>query len=430
MARSRFWRRYRGWIAVGVLVVIAAAVYFFVKGSKPTTQATTYQTEQAANGTLSVTVAGAGNLAVRDAVDVTAKTSGTVLAVKTAVGKTVKKGAPLLMIDGADAERTTAQALASKRQAAQQVDQASLALTKAKNDLATLRDSATQPDSKVTSAQITEAKQQVTVAEAGLSTARAQYTSAKLSYQDALAAEADLTVKAPCDGVVWAVNVSAGDTVTGSSSSSNSNSGNSSASSSGNSSAAPVVIAAGGKLGAELSINEVDITSIKLGQEAELTFDAVPDLSLTGKVDEISRDGTVSQGVVTYSVWVTLDVNDKRLKTGMSISATIVTAVARDVLLVSNSAVKTATDGSTYVQVLDSGASTPRDVAVTTGLADDSQTEITSGLQSGVAVVTRTITASSSSSSSSGSSSSGTSNRFEGGGQFIFGGGGPGAGGN
>ena len=51
--------------------------------------------------------------------------------------------------------------------------------------------------------------------------------------------------------------------------------------------------------------------------------------------------------------------NDKRLKTGMSTSATIVTAVARDVLLVPNAAVKTIDEGS-YVQVMEPGATAPR----------------------------------------------------------------------
>ena len=424
MARKNAWRRYRGWIALGVLVVIAGAVYYFVRGSQPTADATTYQTQQAAKGTLSVTVAGTGNLAVRDGVDVFPKTSGTVLAVKTAVGKTVQKGTVLFTIDGAAAERTTAQALASKRQAAQQVEQASLSVTQAQNELATLKTAASRPNSKVTDAQIEAAEQQVSVAEAGLASAQAQYTSAKLSYQDALDAEDDLVVKAPCAGVVWEVNAAAGDSVS-TSAGSGGDSANST-SSSGSTASAPVVIAEGGRLGAELSINEVDITSIKLGQQAELTFDAIPDLTLTGKVDEISRDGTVSQGVVTYSVWITLDVNDKRLKTGMSTSATIVTAVAREVLLVPNAAVKTATDGTTYVQVLESGATAPQAVTVTVGLAGDSQTEITSGLQAGVAVVTKTVTASSASSSSSSSSRSG--NAIQGGGFIEMGTGGPPAG--
>ena len=50
---------------------------------------------------------------------------------------------------------------------------------------------------------------------------------------------------------------------------------------------------------------------------------------------------------------ITFDVQDKRLSPGMTASASIVTQVDTDVLLVPNAAVKTDTSGSTYVQVLD-----------------------------------------------------------------------------
>ncbi len=339
----------------------------------------------------------------------------------------VKKGAVLYTLDGDAAARNTAQALAQKRQAWESVSRARVSVTQAKNELATLEKQASQPNSKVTSAQINAAEQQITAAEAGLSSAYASYSSAKLVYQDALDAEAELVVKAPCAGRVWAVNVSAGDNVStsGGGDSSASASADSAASSaaSNSSSSAPVVIAKGGKIGAQLAINEVDIPSVKLGQDAELTFDAVPDLTLTGKVDEIDRDGTVNQGVVTYNVWVTLAGTDKRLKTGMSAAATIVTAVARDVLLVPNSSIKTGNQG-TYVQVMAAGSATPSDVAVEAGLAGSSQTVIKSGLKAGDVVVTKTTTASSSSSSGNSSSRGGS-----GGGGFFMGGGGPPGGG-
>ena len=251
-----------------------------------------------------------------------------------------EQGAVLYTLDGDAAEQQTAQAKAQKAQAWESVDRAQLTLTQAENQLSTLENKADDSNSKVTSAQIDEAEQQVDVAEAGLSSAYAQYDTAKLAYEDALQAEEDLVVTARCGGRVWDVTIAAGDTVSAPGGGSDN-----AATGTGSTTSAPVTISKGDKLGAELSINEVNISSLKVGQEAELTFDAVPDLTLTGKVDEVGREGTVDQGVVTYSVWVTLDVNDSRLKTGMSASATIVTSVARDVLLVPNSAVKTSRSG-------------------------------------------------------------------------------------
>lgn len=160
----------------------------------------------------------------------------------------------------------------------------------------------------------------------------------------------------------------------------------------------------------KVSLNEVDIAKIKLGQKATLTFDAIEGLDMTGVVEEIDSVGTVSSGVVTYNVSITLDVDDSRVKPGMSVSATIITDSVSDAIVVSNSAVKTK-NGSSYVEVFDSALPTPatgvtgstssvapRQVAVETGLSNDTSTVITSGLKEGDIVVTKTITTSSSSS--------------------------------
>jgi multidrug efflux pump subunit AcrA (membrane-fusion protein) len=122
-----------------------------------------------------------------------------------------------------------------------------------------------------------------------------------------------------------------------------------------------------------------------------MTFDAVPSLTLTGKVQTIDAVGTSSSGVVTYNVTITFDVQDKRLNPGMTASASIVTQVDPNVLLVPNAAVKSDTTGASYVQVLDTPNGTPRDVTVTVGPAGDTNTEIQSGLTGNEQVVIATI---------------------------------------
>ena len=152
-----------------------------------------------------------------------------------------------------------------------------------------------------------------------------------------------------------------------------------------------------------ISLNEVDIAKIKLGQKATLTFDAIDGLSITGKVTEIDSVGTVSQGVVSYNVKISLDIDDSRIKPGMSINVSIITDMIQDVIVVPTSAVKTQ-NGTSYVQVFDAplatpltgvqgslSATLPRQVAVETGLSDDTNTEITSGLKEGDIIVTKTI---------------------------------------
>ncbi len=139
----------------------------------------------------------------------------------------------------------------------------------------------------------------------------------------------------------------------------------------------------------EIPFNEIDITKIKVGQKATLTFDAIDGLSLVGQVTNIDTLGTVTQGVVNYNVEIAFDATGTQVKPGMSVTASIITAADQNVLTVPNSAVKTS-GGQSYVQVLVNGK--PQQKPVQIGTANDTDTEITSGLNAGDEVVTQTIT--------------------------------------
>jgi HlyD family secretion protein len=85
---------------------------------------------------------------------------------------------------------------------------------------------------------------------------------------------------------------------------------------------------------AQVSLNEVDITKIKSGQKVNITFDAIENLNITGQVLDVDLVGTVSQGVVSYNVKIGLDIDDERIKSGMSVSASIITDIRQDVVSV------------------------------------------------------------------------------------------------
>ena len=160
---------------------------------------------------------------------------------------------------------------------------------------------------------------------------------------------------------------------------------------------------------AEISLNEIDVAKIKIGQEATLDFDAIPDLIITGKVVEIDSIGTVSSGVVNYTVKINLASNDERIKGGMSTSATIITDEKKDVLIVPNSAVKSMTtkggqNEQNYVEVFDKeisdsttktqGSTSPTPPSrkgIVVGISNETMTEIISGLKEGDIVVIKTI---------------------------------------
>ena len=195
---------------------------------------------------------------------------------------------------------------------------------------------------------------------------------------------ADYTVRAPFDGVIAKLNVKKSDPI---------------------SSATVITTLITQQKIAQVSLNEVDVAKIKTGEKATLTFDAIDGLSITGQVAEIDTIGTVTQGVVTYSVKISFDTQDDRVKSGMSVSAAIITKVKQDVLTIPNSAVKTQ-NGASYVEMLDinvpqnqqnqgvTSTTTPRRQNVEIGLSNDTSTEITSGLKESDQVITRTITGS------------------------------------
>ena len=171
-----------------------------------------------------------------------------------------------------------------------------------------------------------------------------------------------------------------------------------------------------------IPLNEVDVSKVQVGQNVVLTFDALPDLTVAGKVATIDPIGTTSSGVVTYNVQITFDTQDPRVKSGMSISAAIITNVKQNVILVPNAAVKT--QGTVkYVQVLVNNV--PQQKIVTVGLSNDTNTEIISGLNVGDKVITQTITTGSTSSTTTRTATSASSVRIPGltGGGGGFGGG-------
>lgn len=137
-------------------------------------------------------------------------------------------------------------------------------------------------------------------------------------------------------------------------------------------------------LRAEVAINEVDIAKIQIGQPATLTFDALPNKTLTGSVVSIDRLGTTTSGVTTYSVEIAFDTTDDEIRPGMSVNANIITAQKNNVLLVPNAAVKPQGDQN-VVDVLRDGATVT--VPVTVGASNDTQTEIVEGVSEGDDVV-------------------------------------------
>jgi uncharacterized membrane protein YgcG len=173
-----------------------------------------------------------------------------------------------------------------------------------------------------------------------------------------------------------------------------------------------------------VSFSESDITSVKVGQPATVTMEALSGVELGAHVTSISPVGSSSSGVVSYSATLTLDQNNSQVRPGMSATAAVITGQAQGVT-VPNGAITGA--GSTgTVQLSQNGKTVTKEVVL--GLRGTSRTLVVSGLKAGDQLVeTITLPALSSSTSTTSSNSSGTlggGSAFPGGGGGFFGGGG------
>ncbi len=133
-----------------------------------------------------------------------------------------------------------------------------------------------------------------------------------------------------------------------------------------------------------ISVDELDINKIKLGQTANITSDVYPNEKFTGKVSRISMEGTSQNGVTTYDVKIKLD-DRKSLMSGMNVDVDILSDSRENVLVIPIGAVHKL-NGEYMVTVKDS-AGNKSDVKVELGLATKDKVEITSGLNEGDIIV-------------------------------------------
>ncbi|MFD0891486.1 efflux RND transporter periplasmic adaptor subunit, partial [Streptosporangium algeriense] len=132
------------------------------------------------------------------------------------------------------------------------------------------------------------------------------------------------------------------------------------------------------------TFTESDITKLKIGQSASVTFDALPGVTATGKVTQIQPTAATSNNVVQYPVTVSFVQVPSEIRLGQTATVKVAVGQAENVLAVPSTVVTT-TGGRSTVTVLRNGAQTP--VQVEVGVRGDTLTEITSGLAEGDQVV-------------------------------------------
>lgn len=133
---------------------------------------------------------------------------------------------------------------------------------------------------------------------------------------------------------------------------------------------------------------ESDATRVASNQDASITFDAAPSVTMSGKVIAVASSATVTSGVVNYYATISLDSASSALKEGMTSNATVVVSSATNVLTVPNLAISRL-GGQAYVNLYANGQEVR--TAIETGVVGDTYTEVVSGLNEGQQVVIPTL---------------------------------------
>ncbi|HMO57034.1 MAG TPA: efflux RND transporter periplasmic adaptor subunit [Roseiflexaceae bacterium] len=206
---------------------------------------------------------------------------------------------------------------------------------------------------------------------ADLAQAEAQIQSARAALASANLALEETTMRAPFAGIVAEINLKEGEAPTP---------------------ARPaIVIADFSSYIVDVSVDEIDVSRLAIDQPATLVLDALPELSLSGRVESIAPLASEQSAVASYIVRLVISAADQRVRAGMSVGADIVVAQVEQALIVPRRAVSN-DRGRLVVQVVDDPAlcsqaaeqrpldppRSPRDVAV--GLRNEQLIEIRSGL--------------------------------------------------
>ncbi len=173
-------------------------------------------------------------------------------------------------------------------------------------------------------------------------------------------------IQAPSSGVILEVSAASGDIV--------------------NAGAALFTLDDPSALDVAVTVTEEDYPYVNVGQTAQLFFDALPDVQLSGKVSRILPQRAPGDSPLYY-VYIQPDSIPLKLVDGMTADASILVAERKQVLCLPRALVHASTSGTAVVTVWDGSRSQSRQITV--GLRGDTNVEILTGLKAGDQVVSR-----------------------------------------
>ncbi|HUB59383.1 MAG TPA: efflux RND transporter periplasmic adaptor subunit [Puia sp.] len=290
-----------------VLLLLAAGgiwYFYFQKEEKPVV----LTTEQAHYGYISKSVTATGTIEPVDTVNVGCQVSGTINAIYTDYNAKVKKHQLIATLDKSLFE-------ASVNQYKANLEVAKAALVYARNTFE--RESTLYKTGAIAKADYDNYENQYEGAKATVNSVQAQLDAATKNLDYA-------SIYSPVDGVVMTRNVSVGQTVAASFST-------------------PTLFIIAKditKMQVQAAVSEADIGDVRPGLRATFTVDAYPDITFTGTVNQVRLEPVTSANVVTYTTILSAPNQDLKLKPGMTANIFIFTKEIDSALLVSAKALK------------------------------------------------------------------------------------------
>lgn len=335
-----------------------------------------FETTAVTRGDLRSVVTASGTLGAVVSVDVGCQVSGRIMKIHADFNTPVKRGDLIAELDTAiySARVKAAQGELASAKATVTLKKQNL---HRKTTLLPLR-AATELDVEQAVAELAQAEASVVIKEATLDQAQTDLSFCRIT--------------APVDGVVVSRKVDEGQTVVAAMST-------------------PVLFTIAQnikKMRITASVSEADIGAVKTGHLVEFTVDAFTDEVFTGKVVQVRIAPTTVENVVTYETLIDVENSEQRLFPGMTADVSILTAERKNILKVPNTALRfTPPQGSKVaggttskllrkqqiVYTLENSGKEKnlRAVIVTTGITDNSETEILDGLDPSAVVVTATL---------------------------------------
>ena len=330
-AERRHKKLVRRGIAAGIVggIILITIIVSVVLNSQPQSAGGPV-TDMVMEGTFTTTVEAKGQLKPISASVVSPSVDGTVAQINVQAGQTVNEGDVLMTIKNDELDSAVAEAQRAVAAAQEDLNNAQKALAAAQATPAMDADGTAVPTDTSADA-------------SAVSSAQRNLASAQATLEQANAKAAERTVKAPSSGSIVELNAKVGATVAGGV-----------VMGEGDTSGGKqcMQIADLSKMKVTVQVGEKDIAKIAVGQSANVTYPAFPDIVSQGTVTAIASVANADasyggSGSVTFNVDILIEAPDSRLKPGMTAEVSVVTEQLEDVVMVPTMALMTE-DGENY----------------------------------------------------------------------------------